>query len=219
MSNQQSSESSPPKSYFLFIDESGDFDFSDSGTTHFVMAGVLTQNPLQSARPFQELRYQLLEKGINQSSFHASPDLQEVRDLVFKQIAGLSSIRTHVVFGRKDQLHTSMKNMRDLHFYFTAALMRFHLDEGHIRDSNQLVVVIDQSLPAKWQAAFKLSIKPMIKQYQIKVHIFFQSMKTDYNGQIADYIAWSKFKQLERGENRPWDLLTQSIGPTEMEMT
>lgn len=95
MLNQDSSESSTPSSHFLFIDESGDFNFTDSGTKHFVMAGVLTKNPLKSARPLQDLRYQLLAKGINLSSFHAAPDLQIVRDLVFNEIAQMSDIEIH----------------------------------------------------------------------------------------------------------------------------
>lgn len=219
MLSQSSSEDSTPESHFLFIDESGDFNFTDTGTKHFVMAGVLTKEPLKSAIPLQDLRYQLLAKGINQSSFHAAPDLQIVRDLVFSEIVHMSDIKVHVVFGRKDQLDPSARNMQDLHFQFTAALMQFHLDKGNIRESSQLVVVIDRSLPTKSQAAFKSSIKPITKRYRLQFQIYFQSVKTDHNGQIADYVAWAKFKQLERGENRPWDLLTRSIRPTEMDLT
>lgn len=218
MLNQDIFKSSAPKSFFLFIDESGDFNFTDSGTEHFVMAGVLTKEPLKSARPLQDLRYQLLAKGINQSSFHAAPDLQSVRDLVLNEITQMSDIEIHVVSGKKSQLDPSIRNMRDLHFQFTSDLMQFHLDRGNISDSNQLVVVIDRSLPIKAQAAFKSSIKPIIKPYRIQFQIHFQSMKTDYNGQIADYVAWAKFKQLERGEHRPWRALSNSLVITESEI-
>jgi hypothetical protein len=216
--NQDSSESSTPSSHFLFIDESGDFNFTDSGTKHFVMAGVLTKNPLKSARPLQDLRYQLLAKGINLSSFHAAPDLQIVRDLVFNEIAQMSDIEIHVVSGEKGQLDPSIRNMKDLHFEFTLALMQFHLDRWNISGFNQLVVVIDRSLPIKDQVAFRSSIKKLIKRYRMQFQIYFQSMKTDYNGQIADYVAWAKFKQLERGEHRPWQALSKSLVITESEV-
>ncbi|MFM8842541.1 MAG: DUF3800 domain-containing protein [Actinomycetota bacterium] len=207
-----------PKSHFLFIDESGNFDFGSTGSAHFVMAGVLTSDPLRSALPLQALRYRLLEQGINLSSFHASPDLQVVRDSVIQEISTLPDLRAHVVFGDKEQLHPSLKNMQDLHFHFTTALMQFHLDAGHVQDSSQLVVVIDQSLTTRGQAAFNLSIKPIIKKYRKKFHIFFQSMKTDFNGQIADYVAWAKFKQLESDEHRPWQALSRSLTITEQEI-
>ncbi len=218
MRGQESLGGSLSRSCFLFIDESGDFNFTSAGTKYFVMAGVLTENPLQSARPLQDLRYRLLAGGINLSSFHAAPDLQGVRDLVFDKIASLSEIKAHVVFGKKEELHTSVKTMQEMHFHFTSALMRFYLEQAKVKESDQLIVVIDQSLPTKSQAAFKASIKPIIKRDQKKFHVHFQSMKADPNGQIADYIAWAKFKQLERGEHRPWELLARSIAPTEMEL-
>jgi hypothetical protein len=61
-----------PFSLFIFIDESGNFDFSDKGTDHFVMAFVATLSPLDSARALDELRYQLLAEGKDVTYFHAS---------------------------------------------------------------------------------------------------------------------------------------------------
>ena len=52
-----------PDTLFVFIDESGNFDFSEKGTTHFVKAGVAALAPLNSAAEMQALRYQLLAEG------------------------------------------------------------------------------------------------------------------------------------------------------------
>lgn len=203
---------------FLFVDESGDFDFGSSGSRHFVMAGVLSQNPPESARPLQDLRYRLLQEGWDISSFHASPDLQFVRNQVLNAITNIGGISTHVVFGAKEKLSPKLRTMEDMHSHFTTSLVKQFLQTQVVKASERLVVVIDQSLPPKKQAAFNSSIKPLFKQHQKEFHIYFQSMKTDHNGQIADYIAWSKFKQLERGESRPWDLLRQSISFSETEI-
>ncbi len=40
-------------------------------------------------------------------------------------------------------------------------------------------------------------------------------MVTYMNGQIADYVAWSKFVQLERNELRPWTSLTSTLQPSD----
>lgn len=37
------------KTLFVFVDESGNLDFSPSGTNHYVLAAVATTNPLISA--------------------------------------------------------------------------------------------------------------------------------------------------------------------------
>lgn len=52
-----------PDTLFVFIDESGNFDFLEKGTRHFVMAGVAALAPLDSAAEMQALRYQLLAEG------------------------------------------------------------------------------------------------------------------------------------------------------------
>lgn len=219
MRNRSREAPHSPKSQYLFIDESGDFDFAATGTNHFVMAGILTSDPLKTALPLQRLRYTWLERGLNVSSFHASPDLQEVRNSVIEEIVTLSEIEAHVVFGRKDQMHPSLKNVQNLHFHFTTEIVRHHLEAGHISDDSRLVVVVDQSLPAKGQSSFHASIKPIFKLRKGDFRVFFQSMKTDYNGQIADYVAWAKFKQLERGEHRPWQALSGSLMITEQEIS
>lgn len=55
---------------FVFIDESGNFDFSSNGTNHFVMTCVAALSPLDSAASLDGLKYQLLAEGIDVSSFH-----------------------------------------------------------------------------------------------------------------------------------------------------
>ena len=218
MPNPSSVADTALTSHFLFIDESGNFDFSAKGSSHFVMAGVLTRDPLNSALPLQRLRYQLLERGINVSSFHAAPDLQIVRDSVFDALEGLVGVKAHLVYAKKSDLQDSLRTMQDLHFHFASALVRHHLHAGNVPDSGRLVVVIDQSLPSKSQSAFHASIKPIFKRRNGEFQVYFQSMKTDFNGQIADYVAWAKFKQLESDEHRPWQALSRSLTITEQEI-
>jgi hypothetical protein len=43
-------------------------------------------------------------------------------------------------------------------------------------------------------------------------------MKTDANGQIADYICWAKYVELERNELRPWVALASSLKPTDFDI-
>jgi hypothetical protein len=153
---------------FVFIDESGNFDFSEKGTRHFVMAGVAALAPLDSAAEMQALRYQLLAEGVDASSFHAAEDRQYIRDRVFDA-----------------------------------------------SDYQRVVVVFDQALTKKKQGDFHGVIKPELKAMRKPFHIYFQKMVTDMNGQIADYVAWSKYVQLERRELRPWESINASLRPSD----
>lgn len=165
---------------FLFIDESGNFDFSDSGTTHFVMACVATLAPLESAGKLNSLKYDLLSEGCDISSFHATEDRQFVRDRVFPLIDGLRNTRAQVIYGDKHLAAPSLHSAENLYALFgngimKLALLAFGKDEYH-------------------------------------------QMKTDANGQIADYICWAKYVLLERNENRPWDSIHQTLKPTNFDI-
>lgn len=89
------------KDLFIFIDESGNFDFTPSGTSHFVLGGVATTSPASSAKEFLTLKYRLLKEGNDVSEFHASEDRQIIRDQVFPVINSMPEINAHVIYGDK----------------------------------------------------------------------------------------------------------------------
>jgi hypothetical protein len=91
------------KTLYLFIDESGNFDFSPSGTKFFVLSVLSTLNPFNIGMPLLKLRYDLLPNyacGPNIAEdgyFHASEDTQEVRNNVFPIICN-SDVTVRVDF-------------------------------------------------------------------------------------------------------------------------
>jgi len=200
---------------YIFIDESGNFDFSERGTRHFVMAGVATLRPMESAAHLQALRYKLLSNGHNISNFHASPDSQVVRDVVFETFAGVRGVMTHVVHGCKDRVPKENRFDGGLHSMFALELLRDVLDAFKSSDYKRLVLIFDQALPIARQSTFRSSLKPLLKGLRKPFHLYFQSIRADMNGQIADYIAWSRYVALERGEMRPWDSLSMTLSPSE----
>jgi len=70
------------KSLFIFIDESGNFDFSPKGTKYFILSAVSTLNPLGKER-LEEIKYDLMKNGTNLEYFHATEDRQVVRNQVY----------------------------------------------------------------------------------------------------------------------------------------
>lgn len=207
-----------PDTLFVFIDESGNFDFSPRGTRHFVMAAVAALAPLDSAAALQALRYRLLADGLDLTAFHASEDRQTTRDAVFEAFRQISTVRSHVIHGIKQRTDPHLRSDCALHALFGHALVEFAIHAYAATDYRQVVVIFDQALTNKKQSAFKAVVKPQLKALGKPFHLFFQPMHADANGQIADYIAWSKFVQLERNESRPWSALQSSLRPTEFDM-
>ena len=204
-----------PDTLFVFVDESGNFDFSDKGTKHFVMAGVAALAPLHSAAEMQALRYQLLAEGIDVPSFHATEDKQFVRDRVFSTFESIKNVKAHAIYGDKHLAAPRLQSDSQLHALFGGALIKYFLKVFDSSDYKRVVVVFDQTFPKGKQGHFHKVIKPELKALKKPFHIYFQKMATDMNGQIADYIAWSKFVQLERNELRPWRSLTFTLQPSD----
>ena len=204
-----------PNTLFLFIDESGNFDFTNKGTAHFVMAGVAALAPLDSAAAMHALRYQLLADGKDVSGFHATEDRQVVRDEVFKTIGQLTNIQAHAIYGEKRRAAPTLQKPEALHALFGAAIVKFAIKAYAGSAYQKVVVVFDQALTKKGQSAFHATVKPQLKALGKPFHLYFQRMEADANGQIADYVAWSKFVQLERGEQRPWSSLQATVHPSD----
>jgi hypothetical protein len=179
------------------------------------MAGASVLAPLSTSQVLQELKYSMLSTGHDLMSFHASQDLIWVRDQVISQICLLKGLKVHVIHAKKALVPNELKSSYHLHSHFAREFIRFSLRAVEVEQADQVVVIFDQALSSSQQGAFHAAIKSEIKKSQKLCRIYFHSMKTDFNGQIADYVAWAKFKQLERSESRPWNFLMKSLQPTE----
>jgi len=200
-----------PDTLFIFIDESGNFDFSHKGTRHFVMAGIIALAPLQTAVALHAVRYHVLAQGHDLRQFHASEDRQWVRDAVFDSMRHMRDTQAHVVHGDKSQMPTQLQSDTALHSMFGGSLVEFAIRAHSSDEYRQTVVIFDQALTRSKQGVFHAAVKPRLKALGKPYRLFFQPMIADMNGQLADYVAWSKFVQLERSEERPWLAVTDAL--------
>jgi hypothetical protein len=206
------------KTLFIFIDESGNFDFSTSGTKHFVMASVMTLEPIRSSMAMQELKYRILALGHDFSAFHASQDQPWVRDEAIRRISNTRALRAHLVFGRKCMIPERLQKGWKVHGLFARELLRFSSLTIAPNRYGQVVVILDRALTESQQKAFQLAMRRELKDLGRPFHVYFHPMNSDFNGQIADYLAWAKFRQLERGDDAPLKSLRHSIDLSEEEI-
>jgi hypothetical protein len=188
---------------FIYVDESGNFDFKPSGTKHFVMSMFVTSNPLQSLLSLGRVKYNLLARGISVSNFHASDDRQSVRDQVFREISPLVDVSARTFWIKKIDENRSDSNAVDLYELFGVAIARAALVELRHREAKTLVVVFDKALKHREEQAFLSKAKTIFSRMNYPFHIYFHSVSKDFNGQIADYVAWANYVALERNEFRP----------------
>lgn len=217
------------KTLYIFIDESGNFDFTPNGTKYFVMTAVSTMTPLESRvdllNQLHKLKYQNWSNGVSDYYFHATEDKQDVRDTVFSAIRELNDIEIDTIFAQKNKTHPSLYTQLDLtkkdtdgslgkpirseeRFYdkISQILLQYIFKRCDARGSvDQIVVVLGSIFTNKKRDYVLKSLKQYLKSnFDKPFYIYFHPTSSDINCQIADYCGWAIYVRLDRGEDRPW---------------
>lgn len=186
---------------FVFIDESGNFDFSERGTKHFVMSAFVTQNPTLCTRGLADLTYEMLARGLSdQVPFHASDNSLGTRRLVLARICRqedgcfvLSAVTD------KSEAHPSAKTPESLYLGMGSFLIDNICDRINNPDT-PLIVLFDSALPARHRSLFQQAIRKSLKVQRRHFVVAIRPVKQDLNGQIADFYAWAAFRAWERND-------------------
>ena len=198
----------PKKSVFVFIDESGNFDFSPTGTRHLVLSAVIFQKPIRSASKMLNLKYHRYAKGFNTPGFHASEDRNNTRHQVFEVIASDKYLSSFTAVLDKAEYRERPLKPTDIYYSFGLSLSKHLRTLGH---GKKVVLIFDKALMARDEKALFASLKPRLASYDSSYLIYFQNVSRDLNAQIADYVAWANFVSFERN-NRLWiDLLPKRL--------
>ncbi len=215
------------RTLFLFIDESGNFDFSPKGTKHFVLSCVSTFHPVEERLKFLKLRYELLESGVNQEFFHATEDSQDVRDQVFSIIQLLpDDFEIHAVIAQKNRVNPALylekykkkgrENQRPVGTKFyqlvCRTLLQYLFKRAEFEEAEKVVVVLGSIFTRKKQSLILKTLKKYLKEkFGKPFEIYFHSAKVDINCQIADYCGWAVAVKWERNEKRPYALVQEKV--------
>jgi len=92
---------------YLFFDESGDLNFTLSGSRYYFFGALTTRTPELLTNPLSKLQYELLAEGVEVERFHASEDRQVVRDRVFAIIREIGGFEFDAVVIDKRKVEIS----------------------------------------------------------------------------------------------------------------
>lgn len=215
------------KTLYLFIDESGNFDFSPKGTKYFVLTGFITFDPLFKREELIKLRYELLAVGIDQDYFHASEDEQTTRDKVFTILGSLgNNFEVRSVVARKNKANPSLyreyyvkrgkiiKRTTGMGLYekLCDCLLKY-IFRGKGGTVNKIVVVLGSLYVGDKNKIILQTLKRSLKQNFPKTpfEIYCHQAGVDLNCQLADYCCWAISVYAERKEERPFKVIKSQI--------
>lgn len=208
------------RTLYLFIDESGNFDFSPNGTRFFVLTVLSTIKPFEISSPLLKLRYELLPNyscGTRMEEhgyFHASEDAQVVRNSVFSIVSKIDHpIRIDSVIAQKNKA-APVFHKDQLHFYRTLGetSLKYAFTRAEWHGYEHVVIVFSSLFDKKKRGILKQAFKSLIKQYaKASFSLYFHDSKFDLCTQVADYFGWAIYRKWESKDMRSYELVQNYI--------
>ena len=209
------SDHSPRSFTYVFLDESGNFDFSANGTRYFVLTSVSMCRPFGVYGKLENYMHDCIENGGDIEHFHCYADRKTVRDAVFCAIGShLDELRIDCLVVEKRKVRPSLQEGERLYRWSLGYLLRRVL--SYERDSGASdVVVITDTIPVnkKRQAAEK-AIRGAVVRNQLpgmRYRILHHQSRSHYGLQVADYCCWAIFRKWQRGESTWHDRIKPAL--------
>jgi|SRR3989344_956102 len=206
---------------YLFVDESGNFDFDATGTKHFMLTVLCTTDPAKIALPLMELRYQLLEetepnkKMIDDTYFHATEDKQLVRDQVFTALTRVEAqhFRIDSVIARKKYVRQFLReNHDDFYKKLGGAVLKYAFNRAQWQGYEKIVVCFSSLFTNQRRKKIKESFSTILqKESPVPFTLHFAPTQAEFCNQAVDYFGWAIYRKYELGDTRSYDLIKIAI--------
>ena len=201
---------------YIFLDESGNFDFSPSGTRYFVLTSVSMERPFPVAAPLDDYKHDCLEYDLDLEYFHCYRDGRIVRNRVFELIADhLDGMRIDCPVVEKAKAEPGLQEDRrfypELLTHLLKLVLPIELDGGEA----EKVIVITDTIPVnKKRRAIERGVRTALRGTLppgMKYRILHHQSRSHYGLQVADYCCWAIFRKWQTGERTWYDRIKPAI--------
>ena len=206
----------------VFLDESGNLEFSRKGSPYYIFASAWTYEPRDLAQELMAFRFQLLRDGHDLDSFHATEDKQLHRDRVVEILLGHGDWTFASLVVEKCKVYPPLRDQIRFYPEFATMLLRFVL-RGRVRAGTERVLIYTDRLPMQRnkravEKALKTACRAELSD-EIAFHLYHHPRQSNTWLQVVDYCCWAVHKKWDRNDTRTYDLLEPRIAKTELEVT
>jgi Protein of unknown function (DUF3800) len=205
----------PSRFLYIFLDESGNLDFSSNGTRFFQIAGVIQERPFESYRLLSELRYDLIEAGHDIQGFHATEDLQDIRNRVFAIIQKfLRSMRIDALIVEKRKTHPTLQQEGVFYPEMLGYFLRHVLGAANLKPYEEVLVLTAKLKSGRKSKEFERTVKTTLSRVlpsNVRWRVLHPPSHCNFDLQIADYCSWAIFRKWNNGDCRSYDLIKSAI--------
>lgn len=198
---------------YLFLDESGNFDFSSRGSRYFTLTSV-GMTDCKVGDQLTELRRELAWREVHlRSEFHATEDAQATRDLVFGVI-GNHDLQIDATILEKCKTVTHLR-ANPQRFYKQALYMHLkHVIPRFVEVGDEILVVCatlgtKKQLESHFEDLIDVLDQMSIESCPIRGALWPAAAEPCL--QVADYCCWAIHRKWERRDTRSYDLISLRI--------
>jgi hypothetical protein len=200
---------------YIFLDEAGNLDFAPSGTKYFMVGSITKERPFAAYKDLIELKYDLAESGHLIECFHASEDVQAVRNKVFTIInKHLEGVRIDVAVVEKSTLPAEFKTAETLYAGAIMVLLEAILKSHDLNLFKQVLVFTDRIPVNKKRKAVEKAIKTALSEMLPKTAAYrlcHHDSKSNCDLQLVDYCNWAVYRKWTTGDVRSYSQIESAI--------
>ena len=196
---------------YLFLDEAGNLDFSPSGTRYFILSSVTKERPFNAYKELTELKYDLVEGGMNIEYFHAAEDNQSTRNQVFEIIKrNLVGIRVDSLIVEKRKTGPALRAEEQFYPKMLGYLLRHVIERQDISQYAEIVVFTDRIPVQRKRQAVEKAVKQTLAEMlpaNVRHRVLHHDSKSNFDLQIADYCNWAVYRKWNLEDERSFNLI------------
>ena len=205
----------PDQALYLFLDESGNLDFSPNGTRYFVLTCASMARPFLPNQQMEPYRYDCLEWGLSQERFHCAEDNQHVRRRVFEIIGeSLDGLRIDSLIVEKRKTGPALQAERRFYPEMLGHLLKFVASGVEYQRAKELIIITDTLPMQRRRRAVEGAIRTTLAKMMPtgpRYRILHHDSRSHYGLQVADYCCWAIYRRYERGDDGPYHQIRRAV--------
>ncbi len=190
-------------------------DFSLNGTRYFLLSSVTKERPFLAYKELTELKYDLVEEGMNVEYFHASEDSPLVRKKVCEIIQKiLSGIRVDSLVVEKRKTGPALRTEERFYPEMLGHLLQYVLNGYNLASYSEVIVFTDRLPVQKKRRAVEKAVKITLAKRLpkgVRYRIYHHDSKSNFDLQIVDYCNWAVYRKWDRGDEKTYQTIKAVI--------
>lgn len=192
---------------YIFIDESGEFNFSQGGSRYFILSAMTTTKPFELCPLFHDLKHKLNLAGDDMECFHASEDLQSTRDGVY-EILRQGDYFVDAITVEKAKTNPVLREPVKLYQRLFGCLFQYIYFRYKDMEISKILIYVSEIKTGARKEAYLKGIKTSLEKYykhHVPYQILMHSPQSNFYLQAVDYCCWA-IKKKHGDWNKPSDL-------------